>query len=358
MCDGYDEHHSHYLAGTPMGAPIPLPKNGSVAACCATCSTLKTCDGWVLQNSTAQKPECVLLSNGTLKDNPNGIVSAQRERGRHEYCWYDSNSTYRTWKDSCSMKNCSCDAMNKLSLGLEDHAMCWNRGPPHNRTLRVPNRTHWWNLTGADCDSGVEEGDCDSSTPEGVTACKKKCLDDPYCGGFNSDNHLKYADCVKDMQQQSGSMKLWVLKDTPQPASAAGDLVAAPPPPPDYDTWMQHLACLMDGNWYSSQAAGQCKDGADTDCWWRLVSPENGERAVNASCVDDRVQSSLRRKNEACWAACAQPDNATALCPVSCLFETMIGNPTTGRKPLTKEEVVSPFEAAFDDPSQGGCADP
>ena len=81
--------------------------------------------------------------------NPNGIVSAQRERGRHEYCWYDSNSTYRTWKDSCSMKNCSCDAMNKLSLGLEDHAMCWNRGPPHNRTLRLPNRTHWWNLTGA-----------------------------------------------------------------------------------------------------------------------------------------------------------------------------------------------------------------
>ena len=31
---------------------------------------------------------------------------------------------------------------------------------------------------------------------------------------------------------------------------------------------------------------------------------------------------------------------------------------TTGRKPLTEEEVVSPLEAAFDDPSQGGCADP
>ena len=100
----------------------------------------------------------------------------------------------------------------------------------------------------ADCDSGVEEGDCDSSTPAGVAACKKKCLDDPYCGGFNSDNHLKYADCVKDMQQ-SGSIKLWVLKDTPQPAGSSA-LVYAPPPPPDYDTWMRDLACLMDGNWH------------------------------------------------------------------------------------------------------------
>eukprot|EP01052_Picozoa_sp_SAG31_P012874 SAG31_NODE_762_length_12275_cov_14.077119_9_plen_710_part_00 len=424
VCDGYDEHHSHYLAGTPIGAPIPLPQNGSVAACCAMCSSLQACDGWVLKNSTAQKPECVLLSNGTLKDNPDGIVSAQRDRGQHEYCWYDDNFTYSTWKDFCSMRDCSCDAMNKLSLGLEvrgvtfsrlcattreirdfnreiygtdRESVCVDRTTPcagttaprtigkgllsrlcatireirdfnreiHgtdresvciNRTLRVTNRTYWWNFTGADCDPGVEEGDCDSSTPAGVAACKKKCLDDPYCGGFNSDNHLKYADCVENVQQSS-SITLWVLKDAPQPAGLSA-LVSAPPQPPDYDTWMRDLACLMDGNWYSSQAAGQCKDEADTDCWWRLASPENGERVVNASCVDDRVQSSLRQKNEACWNACAQPDNATALCAVSCLFETMIGDPTTGRAALTKEEVVAPFEAAFDEPSQGGCASP
>ena len=136
-------------------------------------------------------------------------------------------------------------------------------------------------------------------------------------------------------------MVVELLKDTPQPAGSSA-LVYAPPPPPDYDTWMRDLACLMDGNWYSSQAAGQCKDEADTDCWWRLVSPENGERVVNASCVDDRVQSSLRQKNQACWNACAQPHNATALCTVSCLFKTMIGDPTTGRAALTKEEVVAP----------------
>jgi hypothetical protein len=70
------------------------------------------------------------------------------------------------------------------------------------------------------------------------------------------------------------------------------------------------------------------------------------------------VQSSLRQKNEACWKACAQPENATAECPVQCLFETILGDPTTGRKALTKDEVVGPFVAAFDDPSKGGCADP
>lgn len=214
VCSGYHEHHSHYLAGTPMAPPMLLPPNGSVAACCTTCSASKKCDGWVVQNSTAEKPECVLLSNGTLVNNPHGIVSAQKEGGGgNSYCWYNSNSTYAKWKGSCSMKNCSCDAISHLSLGLEDHvrdcspfpfsssefflpyftprllnsffpcqAMCYSRGPPHNRTLRESNRTHWWNYTGADCDSGVEEGDCDSSTPAGLTACKKKCLVDPYVG--------------------------------------------------------------------------------------------------------------------------------------------------------------------------------
>jgi hypothetical protein len=44
-------------------------------------------------------------------------------------------------------------------------------------------------------------------------------------------------------------------------------------------------------------------------------------------------------------------------CPVSCLFETIVGDPTTGRAALTKEEVVEPFTAAFDAAAAGGCPD-
>ena len=106
-----------------------------------------------------------------------------------------------------------------------------------------------------------------------------------------------------------------------------------------------------------AQAVGECKDADDEGCWWRLVSPPEGDRDVNASCVDDRVQSSLRKHNPSCWEKCADPDNATALCPVSCLFETMIGDKEHGRKPLTKAQVVAPFVAAFDAPP-AGCANP
>jgi hypothetical protein len=35
-----------------------------------------------------------------------------------------------------------------------------------------------------------------------------------------------------------------------------------------------------------------------------------------------------------------------------------ISGSTTGRKALTKDEVVGLFVAAFEDPSKGGCADP
>jgi hypothetical protein len=51
----------------------------------------------------------------------------------------------------------------------------------------------------------------------------------------------------------------------------------------------------------------------------------------------------LRERREKCG---DQGDNATALCPVSCLFETMIGDKKEGRAPLTKDEVVAPFVIA------------
>ena len=50
--------------------------------------------------------------------------------------------------------------------------------------------------------------------------------------------------------------------------------------------------------------------------------------------------------------------SVTALCPVSCLFTTMLGNKTTGVPGLSKQEVIAPFVHAFDDPEKGGCPDP
>ena len=52
---------SHYLDGDPIGAPMLLPANGSVGACCATCTKDKHCDGWKQLNHSGVL-SCVLLS--------------------------------------------------------------------------------------------------------------------------------------------------------------------------------------------------------------------------------------------------------------------------------------------------------
>jgi hypothetical protein len=119
---------------------------------------------------------------------------------------------------------------------------------------------------------------------------------------------------------------------------------------------MGQLACLMSGNWYSTQSVSQCRSGIDSDCWWRLKSPLRGDREINASCADERVQQALRRRRPECWAQCgAQANNVTALCPVMCLFSTMLGNRTANIPPMEKNDVVQPFVDAFKPVAEGGC---
>ena len=92
---------------------------------------------------------------------------------------------------------------------------------------------------------------------------------------------------------------------------------------------------------------------------WLLESSVNGTREVNASCADERVQAAVRKTNPKCWDKCgAQANNATAFCPVSCLFDTILGNKSEGRAPLTKEEIVSPYLGAFRPVAEGGCPSP
>jgi hypothetical protein len=127
---------------------------------------------------------------------------------------------------------------------------------------------------------------------------------------------------------------------------------------PVWNEWMGQLACLMSGNWYSTQSVSQCRSGIDSDCWWRLKSPLRGDREINASCADERVQQALRRRRPECWAQCgAQANNVTALCPVMCLFSTMLGNRTANIPPMEKNDVVQPFVDAFKPVAEGGCPD-
>ena len=125
---------------------------------------------------------------------------------------------------------------------------------------------------------------------------------------------------------------------------------------PYYQKWQDDFACKLSGNWYSTQKVSECKGEPDDSCWWKLNSPVRGEVVVNASCVDGRVTKHVRSKHPECWAACGdQADNSSSLCPTSCVFNTILGNASLGFQPMTREEVLKPFEDAFLDPAAGGC---
>ena len=88
---------------------------------------------------------------------------------------------------------------------------------------------------------------------------------------------------------------------------------------PVYMQWMHSFACLMDGNWYSTQSAGKCSGDAITDdCWWRMKSSEVGARVVNASCADAKVVAAVRARHPACWDACSPADARNATSEVRC----------------------------------------
>eukprot|EP00966_Prymnesium_polylepis_P210739 4879515-Prymnesium_polylepis.1 len=67
----------------------------------------------------------------------------------------------------------------------------------------------------------------------------------------------------------------------------------------DTPSWRQveRLGQTMNGAWFSTQAAGECRGPHDVvgrDCWWRLVEQR---RNVNASCVSDRVLAAVKQHN-------------------------------------------------------------
>ena len=92
----------------------------------------------------------------------------------------------------------------------------------------------------------------------------------------------------------------------------------------DRSAALPKLVSLIGGQWFSTQAAGECAEGqrVGEGCWWRLAEQK---RNVNASCVNDRMVSAVINTRPGCWQGCPQPHNATSACWITCLFETLVG---------------------------------
>ena len=105
---------------------------------------------------------------------------------------------------------------------------------------------------------------------------------------------------------ESSSTAAAALPSSLPGSSGSGDSI--------FERWIAGLACLMDGNWFSTQKAGEClPDGSNKEtCWWRLESSVDGTKPVNAdfacpSCVRFRFMP-----------ACAAPPRC--LCYAGLMF--------------------------------------
>jgi hypothetical protein len=414
----YDMHHSRYLNGT-VYATLSLPANGSLAGCCAKCSADgKKCGGWQM-GAMGKKPKaCSFITDGNLLNQPSSgtqIASVAKTGGGGSMplrprCWYDEDMNWdgrllnETFAPYCDRAQCQCDAMDKLSVGLEPHAMCYSRqkkaqapvaasvAARANAVAGLTARTSpsYWECQGqlaqhcGTFSKNIPRDKCMSCAQSHMAELLKNgCSAEMIAKGCSEPQGC--SDAVRQSCGKSAAATSCHHKKN-QSACKECELCAYRSPATSaancsfelvdegcgdyshsrhssiYDEWMSGLACLADGNWYSTQSVSECKpgDASGADCWWRRQdnSPRKGQRMINASCADGRVTGALRKKNPSCWQACgADADNSTSLCSVSCLFTTMLGNETLGTKPLTKEAVVQPFVDAFLPASQGGCPD-
>ena len=142
------------------------------------------------------------------------------------------------------------------------------------------------------------------------------------------------------------------------------------PAKPENQTWVDgHLnftkvAALLQGSWFSTQAAGECVEGHSpgdgSGCSWRVVGGR--PRSVkNYTCVQKRVARAVMSRNPECWAQCpdgTDPDPrppGPSDCWTVCFFNTVVGNHTLGVAPMSRSEVLAPFERALSPEVDGGC---
>ena len=155
----------------------------------------------------------------------------------------------------------------------------------------------------------------------------------------------------------------------------------------NWQWWRVNLAKKMQGNWYSTVAAGQCttpsaaavmprlsSDATATSstaspargneaprppCYWQL---RQKVRTIAAPCLLDRVRDAVIAHNRTCFSTCPQPTNISTTCFVECFMANVLG-PDGGTRIITPSEgipvsiIQSAWKGAFANVTAGGCPD-
>ena len=295
---GYDIEHQDCLNGTLLSnvhINAPPDSKKALGMCCDSCSNNPKCGGWTLMPSPSSSSSSLSSSS----------VCNVLKNDKH----------LREWN------NAQVDGVGCKSAWVDPDAFaCWYADPQLN----------------------ISFTDVCDRTKCSCTAITKQSV------GREQEAMCWHPDPTSTSLSSTLSSTS-TLTLTSAAAAASGG-------PPKESRWIDYisgLGCIMNGTWYSTRKEGECAGNViDDTCWWRLAEQH---RTVNASCVDDRVIGAVEAKRPECWKHCPFPQNRTTACYLDCLFQTLIGNATIGIHPMSRKEIVAPFEKAFLPVEQGGC---
>jgi len=392
QCSGsFQIWHEDCLNGTVYKTLTGLDPKEAEGKCCEACSADKTtCAGWNMPQGD-NGTECQLMKEPLVMWDGGQDVSkckaAQVDHSQYR-CWY-SNPEYATaFAPFCNRSECNCDVIdNHLPVGREIDAMC-HQYSSDSMSAMQRSRTVTPELRGlAPTPTAPNYWSCSDALQE---LCFNGYMPGPQCSECATDSShwsaLQRAGCTADMiphlcdadyetcgeevrkicgptiGQRTACSECYKRNTHELEKSNCTDFFASytcSGGGHEHNKWQEfvyQLACRMHGNWYSTTGSGECKSKELTpDCWWYI---EEEIRTVNASCADGKVISAVQAVRPECWKACpdGQGTNTSSVCYLDCLFETILGNSTTGIQPMEAEALTKPFEDAFTQPlNAGGC---
>lgn len=195
---GFEIYHEDCLNGTLLRSfPAAKTLYEAEASCCAACSAEANCGGWNLMPGPSNWTCQVLANDRHLRDWNNaastvGCKAAAVDPSAYA-CWYTDPEYNSSFASECDRTQCTCDAVDKDSVGRERHAMCWNRmqstmgvgWPPHSKWFTFIGRlackldgTWYSTQANGECKGSVVDDKCWWRLAETHRTVNSTCVDD------------------------------------------------------------------------------------------------------------------------------------------------------------------------------------
>jgi len=200
---GFEFEHRDCLNGTSLRNfnTTGMELGAALGDCCSACSGAgSACSGWNLMPSqgTNQTWRCELLQ-GDLAEWSGAQALTGCKAAYHDSssfaCWYADPEYNTTWQAECDPSSCTCDAISNMSVGREEHAMCWHHSQQLSKAAFAEEKHSKWftYVGGLGC---LTDGTWYSTRSEGE--CKAGVVDDSCWWRLAETHRTVNASCVDD----------------------------------------------------------------------------------------------------------------------------------------------------------------